>query len=136
VQWLFQSFSTEAVIAASYQKVFTARQLSEDNETALTNRINRYAAEAGSGFIEDALISAYMDGLHSNASNMMRGQVTTTMTFAEVQILAEQVGAAGRALTSASRASTRVVFPRQCNPVGRSRLKSEMTASVETVFPS
>jgi hypothetical protein len=67
---------------------------------------------------------------------MVRGQVTTTMTFAEVQILAEQVGAAGRALTSASRASTRAVFPGQGTPVGRSRQKSEMAASAETGFPS
>jgi hypothetical protein len=50
---------------------------------------------------------------------MVRGQVMTTKTFAEVQILAEQVGAAGRALTSASRASTRAVFPGQGTPVSR-----------------
>ena len=136
VQWLLQSFATEAVIAASYQKVFTARQLSEENETAFANRINRYAAEAGSVFSEDALISAYVDGLHSYASNMVRGQVTTIMTFAKVQILAEQVGAAGRALTSASRASTRVVFPGQGTPVGRNRPKYELAASAETGSPS
>ena len=51
LQWLLQSFATEAVLAASYQKVFTARQLSEENETAFANRINRYAAEAGSVFL-------------------------------------------------------------------------------------
>jgi hypothetical protein len=64
------------------------------------------------------------------------GQVTTTMKFAEDQILAEQVGAAGRALTSASRAFTRVVFPGQGYPVGRVRPKSEMEASAEMGFPS
>jgi ABC-type protease/lipase transport system fused ATPase/permease subunit len=63
VQWLLQSFATEAVIAASYKKVFKARQLPEENETTFANRIKRYAAEAGSVFYEDALISAYVDGL-------------------------------------------------------------------------
>jgi hypothetical protein len=31
-QWLLQSFTTEAVIAASYQKAFTARQYIEEEE--------------------------------------------------------------------------------------------------------
>jgi hypothetical protein len=49
------------VIGASYQKVFTAKQLSEENKTAFANRIKRYPAEAGSLFSEDALTSAYVD---------------------------------------------------------------------------
>jgi hypothetical protein len=98
--------------------------------------MNRYKSEAGSVFSEDALISAYVDGLHSYASNMVRGQVTTTMKFAEVQSFAEQVGASRRALNSASRASIRVVFPGQGTPVGSSRPKSEMAASAETRFLS
>jgi hypothetical protein len=48
------------------------------------------------------LISADADGLQSHTRKMVRSQVTPTMTFAEVQILAEQVGAAGRALNSSN----------------------------------
>jgi hypothetical protein len=108
VQWLLQSFATEPVIAASYQKVFTARQMPEEDEKLFAGRLNKYAAQAGSVFTEDALIAAYVDGLQPYASNTVRGQVTPTMTFAEVQILAEQAGNAGRALTSPTRASIRL----------------------------
>ena len=94
VQWLLQSFATEAVIAASYQKVFTARQSGDEDEKQFATRLNKYAAEAGSVFSEDALISAFVDGLLPYASNTIRGQVTPTMTFAEVQLLAEQAGTA------------------------------------------
>jgi hypothetical protein len=38
VQWLLQAFATEEMIAASYQKVFTAKQLSEEKETSSRNR--------------------------------------------------------------------------------------------------
>jgi hypothetical protein len=118
VQWLLQSFATEAVIAASYQKVFAARQLPGEDETVFANRISRHAAEAGSVFSEDALISAYVDGLQSYASNMVRGQITPSITFAEVQILAEQVGAAGRALTSSEDQPLKCCYPKRglCEP--------------------
>jgi hypothetical protein len=89
VQWLLKSFATEAVIAASYQKVFMSKQLPEENETVFANRINLYAAEAGCLFSEDYFISVYVYGLQSSASNMVRSQVKPTMTFAEVQILTE-----------------------------------------------
>jgi hypothetical protein len=39
VQWLFQSFATEAVIAASYQKIFTARQSVEEDEKQFASRL-------------------------------------------------------------------------------------------------
>jgi hypothetical protein len=39
VQWLLQSFATEAVIAASYQKVFTARQSVEEDEKQFASRL-------------------------------------------------------------------------------------------------
>jgi hypothetical protein len=42
---------------------------------------------------------------------MVRGQVTPNMTSAEVQIHAEQVGAAGRAILSPARYSSRLVPP-------------------------
>ena len=111
VQWLLQSFATEAVIAASYQKVFTARQSVEEDEKQFASRLTQYAAEAGSVFSEDALISAFVDGLQPYASNTVRGQVTTTMTFAEVQLLAEQAGTASRALNSFAKASPRLGNP-------------------------
>ena len=108
VQWLLQSFATEAVIGASYQKVFNARKSVEEDEKQFAGRLTQYAAEAGSVFSEDALISAFVDGLQPYASNTVRGQVTTTMTFAEVQLLAEQAGTASRALNSLTKASPRL----------------------------
>ena len=72
-----------------------SKQLPEQTETVFANRINRFEAEAESVFSEDALISAYVDGLQSYASNMVRSQVTPTMTFVEAQNLAVQVGVAG-----------------------------------------
>ena len=111
VQWLLQSFATEAVIAAACQKVFSAKQLPDEDEKTFANRLTRHAAEAGSVFTEDALISTFVDGLLPYAGNMVRGQVTPNMTFAEVQIHAEQVGAAGRAITSPVRYSPRLMPP-------------------------
>jgi hypothetical protein len=52
-----------------------------------------------------------VDGLLPYAGNMVRGQVTPNMTFAEVQIHAEQVGAAGRAILSPARYSPLLVPP-------------------------
>jgi hypothetical protein len=40
---------------------------------------------------------------------MVRGQVTPTMTFAEVQIIAEQIGTSGRSLSLPSRYSPRLI---------------------------
>jgi hypothetical protein len=96
VQYMLQSFATEGVIYAAFQRVSTAKQLPEEDEKSFANRLDKYAAEAGSVFSEDALISAFVDGLLPYAGNTVRGQVTPQMTFSEVQILAENVGAAGR----------------------------------------
>jgi hypothetical protein len=111
VQWLLQSFATETVISNSYHKVFTARQTVDEDEQQFADRLDRYAAEAGSVFSEDALISAYVDGLLPYARNTVRGQMLPTMTFAEVQVLAEQAGHAGRALNSPAKASPRTGSP-------------------------
>jgi hypothetical protein len=104
VQWL-NSYATETILAAACQKVFTARQLPEEDEKAFANRLSRYAAEAACVCSEDTLISEFVHGLQSYTSNMVRGLVTPAMTFAEFQILAEQVGTAGRALTATGRPS-------------------------------
>lgn len=98
VQWLLQSYATEATISAACQRVITARQKSDEDEEQFAARLTRYAADAGSVFSEDALITAYVDGLLPFASNTVRGHVSATMTFAEVQLLAEQAGKASRAL--------------------------------------
>jgi hypothetical protein len=103
VQWLLQSFATEAVISAACQKVFSAKQMPEEDEKTYANRLTRNDAEAGSVFTEDALILTFVDGLHPCAGNIVRGQETPTMTFAEVQVIAEQIGTAGRSLSSPSR---------------------------------
>jgi hypothetical protein len=57
----------------------------------------------------------------------VRSQVTPNMTFLEVQLLAGQVFAAGRALASSSRAYSRVVLPN----VGPSRHQSKVACSAE-----
>jgi hypothetical protein len=100
VQWLLQSFATKAVIVESYQKLFTAPRMAGEDEKQYTNRLNQYAAEAGSYFTEDAFIAAFVDGLRPYVRNTVRVQVTPTMMFAEVQLLAYQAGTASRALTS------------------------------------
>jgi hypothetical protein len=56
LQWILQSFATEAVIAAACHKVFSAKQMPEEDEKTYANRLTRNAAEAGSVFTEDALI--------------------------------------------------------------------------------
>jgi hypothetical protein len=48
VQFLLQSYATEAVIAAGCQKVFTAKQLPEEDEKTFANRLTRNATETGS----------------------------------------------------------------------------------------
>jgi hypothetical protein len=98
VQWLLQSFASETIIEAARQRVYTARQALKEDEEQFAGRLTRYAGDAGSVFGEDALIAAFVDRLHPFASNTIRGQVNSTMTFAEVQILAEQAGNASRAL--------------------------------------
>jgi hypothetical protein len=99
------------VIAAARQKVVSAKQLPDEDEKTFSNRLTRHAAEAGSFFTEDALISTFVDGLLLYAGNMVRGQVTPKMTFAEVQIHAEQVVSAGRAILLSARYSSRLIPP-------------------------
>jgi hypothetical protein len=98
VQWLLQSYATEPTISAAFQRVITARKKLDEDEEQLASRLTRYAADAGSVFSEDALITAYVDGLLPLASNTVRGHVSATMTFSEVQLLAEQAGKASSEL--------------------------------------
>jgi hypothetical protein len=89
VQWLLQSFASEVIIAAAHQRVYTASQAVYEDEEQFADRLTKYAGDAGSVFSEDSLIAAFVDGLHPFASNTIRGQITTKITLAEVQLLLE-----------------------------------------------
>jgi hypothetical protein len=90
--------------------------------------LDKFAAEAGSVFSEDALISAFVDGILPYAGNTVRGQVTPQMKFAEVQILAENVGGAGRSLIRPGRSQVRWSMP--STPTGRPKVT--LAASAES----
>jgi hypothetical protein len=90
--------------------------------------LDKYAVEGGSFFSEDALISAFVDGLLPYADNTVRGQVTPQMTFAEVQILAENVGAAGRSLLTTER--YQIIWSMPSTPTGRPKVT--LAASAES----
>jgi hypothetical protein len=128
VQWLLQSFATEAFIAESYQKVFTARIMAGEDKKQYSFRLNQYAADAGSVLTEYALIPAFVDDLHPYASNTVSGQVTPTMMFAEMHLLAEKAGIASPALTYLARDSPRVGKP-AINPI---RSRPVVTATVQS----
>jgi hypothetical protein len=104
----------------------------EEDERTYANRLTRNAAEAGSVFTEGALISTFIDGLHPYAGNMVRGQVTPIMTFAEVQIFAEQIGTAGRSLSLPGRYSPRLISTGSV-PV---RSRTSVAAMAESVVSS
>jgi hypothetical protein len=96
VQWLLQSYATEPTISAACQRVITTKQKLDEDEEQFASRLTRYASDAGSVFSEDVLITAYADGLLPFARNTVSGHVSETMTFAEIQLLAEQAGKASR----------------------------------------
>jgi hypothetical protein len=98
VQWLLQSFASEAIIAAAHQRVYTARQAVDEDEEQIADLLTKYAGDAGSVFSEDSLIAAFVDGFHPFASNTIRGRITTKMTFADVQLSSEQAGNHSRAI--------------------------------------
>jgi hypothetical protein len=98
VQYLLQSYATHRVIAASCQRVMSARQEPNESETQFGERLGRYASEAGNVFTEDLLISVFIDGLQPFAAHTVRSRIQDDMTFAQVQQEAEDAGLAGRAL--------------------------------------
>jgi predicted Ser/Thr protein kinase len=98
VHWLLQSYATEPTISAACQRVITAKQKLDEEEEQFASRLTRYSADAGSVFSEEAIITAYVDGFLPFARNTVRGYVSATMTFAEVQLLTQQAGEASRAL--------------------------------------
>jgi hypothetical protein len=50
-------------------------------------RLIKYAADAGSVFTEQALITAFLDGILPFAGNIIRGHVTKGMKFTDVRIM-------------------------------------------------
>jgi hypothetical protein len=102
------------------------QKLPEEDEKSFPNRLDKDAAEAGSVFSDDALISAFVDGLLPYAGNTVRGQVTPQMTFAEVKILAENIGATGRSLMTPGISLIRWSIP--STPTGRPKVTRAASA--------
>jgi hypothetical protein len=118
VNYLLESYATEAVIDQTTKAVLTATQAPGENEDSFANRLRRNAAEAGNVFTEDTLISVYISGLHPYAANTVRGQVNPSTNFAAVRNLAIQAGAAGRAR-----------MPSQVSPMGVVPLRPKVTVA-------
>jgi hypothetical protein len=110
VQWLQQSYSTEAVIAQACDRVSQAKQHPNEDEREFADRLGSYAADAGSVFPEWQLIAAYLSGLSAYVSATLRGRINPRMTFPEVQAIAEEVVIAAKVL-AASRPPPRAPAP-------------------------
>jgi hypothetical protein len=89
VQWLLQSFSTEAVITQACNWVNQANQHPNEDEREFADRLGSYAADAGSVFPDRQLIAAYLSGLSACVSATLRGSINPRMAFPEVQAIAE-----------------------------------------------
>jgi hypothetical protein len=63
VQWLLQSYATEAVISQACDWVNQAKQHTNEDEREISERLGSYAADAGSVLPERQLIAAYLSGL-------------------------------------------------------------------------
>jgi hypothetical protein len=97
VQWLLQSYTTEAVITQAFDRVNQAKQHPNEDEREFADRLGSYAADAGSVFLERQLIAAYLCGLIAYVSATLRGMINPRMTFPEVQAIAEEIGIADKA---------------------------------------
>jgi hypothetical protein len=110
IQWLLQSYATEAVITQACDRVNQARQHPNEDECEFSDRLGSYAADAGNVFPERQLIAAYLSGLSSYVSATLRGRINPRMTFPEVQEIAEEIRIAAKYLT-ASRPPPRASAP-------------------------
>jgi hypothetical protein len=128
LQWLLQSFATEGVIAEACQRVFSAKQLPEEDVKTFANLLEGYANTAGSAFTEDVLIASFVDILHPYAGKTVWSHLTPTMTFAELRVLAEDLWAAGRSLTNPGRSHPRRSMP----PTSGGRTKPLVVASLDS----
>jgi hypothetical protein len=102
VQWLLQSYATEAVITQACDPLNQAKKHPNEDEREFAHRLGSYAADAGSVFPELQLIAAYLSGLSAYVSATLRGRITPRMTFPEVQVIAEGIGISAKALTASS----------------------------------
>jgi hypothetical protein len=100
VQWLLQSYATEAVITQAYDRVNQAKQHPKEDEREFSDRLGSYAADAGSIFPVLQLIAAYLSGLSAYVSATLRGRINPRMTFPEVRAIAEEIGIAAKALAA------------------------------------
>jgi hypothetical protein len=112
VNYLLESYATEAVIDQTTKAVLTASQAPGENEDSFASRLRLHAAEAGNVFTEDTLISVHIAGLHPYAVNTVRGQVNSSTNFSAVRNLAIQAGAAGRARVPSQFSPMGIVKPR------------------------
>jgi hypothetical protein len=110
VQWLLQSYATEAVVTQACERVNEDKQHPNEDEREFADRLGSYAADAGSVFPERQLIAAYLSGLSAYVSATLRGRINPRMTFPEVQVIAEEIGIAAKAL-AASRSPPRAPAP-------------------------
>jgi hypothetical protein len=110
VQWLFQSYATEAVITQACARVNQANQHPNEDEREFADHLGSYAADAGSVFPERQLIAAYLSGLSAYVSATIRERINPRTTFPEVQAIAEEIEIAAKAL-AASRPPPRAPAP-------------------------
>jgi hypothetical protein len=110
VQWLLQSYATEAVITKACDRVNRAKQHPNEDENEFADRLGSYAADAGSVFPERQLIAAYLSGISAYVNATLRGRINPLMNFPEVQAIAEEIGIASKSL-AASRPRPRAPAP-------------------------
>jgi hypothetical protein len=89
VQWLLQSYATEAVINQACDRVHQAKQHPNENEREFADLLGSYAADGRSVFPERQIIAVYLSGLSAYVSATLRGRINPRMTFPEVQEIAE-----------------------------------------------
>jgi hypothetical protein len=100
VSCLLQSYAIDHVVESAVKNFQTSGQLPTGTEEAFATRLERYSAEGGNLFSEDATVSVYVAGLHCFAANLFRGQMSPSMNFAQVRNLKIQAGKAGRSRSS------------------------------------
>jgi hypothetical protein len=110
VQWLLQSYATEAVITQACGRVNQAKKHPNEDEREFADRLGSYEADAGNLFPDRQLIAAYLSRLSAYVSATLRGRINHRMSFPEVQAIAEEIGIAAKAL-AASRPPPRAPAP-------------------------
>jgi hypothetical protein len=99
------------VIAEACPRVLSTKQLPDEDEKTFASRLEGNATNAGSVFKEDVLIASFVHGIQPYAGKAVRSHLTPTTTFAELRVLAEDLGAAGRSLTNPGSSHPRWLMP-------------------------